>query len=208
MSLHDERLCFVLGALLDSGAESVLDLGCGSGTLLKRAVLQKQFQQIVGVEVSAEALAVARRELGIHEQQRSDARLSLINGSYLDENARLQGFDAAALVETIEHVDPKRLSILEKTVFATFRPGTVVVTTPNQEYNVLYGLHNGEFRDPDHRFEWTRLKFRTWAKRIGHQFGYRVVFGNIGEAHPEFGSPTQAARFIREEQQSRSARAG
>lgn len=208
MSLHDARLRFVLGALLDSGAESILDLGCGSGTLLKRAVDQKQFLRIVGVEVSAEALAVARRELAIHDQQRRDERLSLINGSYLDEDDRLQGFDAAALVETIEHIDPKRLCVLEKTVFAAYQLGTVVVTTPNQEYNVLYGLHAGEVRDPDHRFEWTRLKFRTWARRIGRQYGYRVVFGNIGEAHPEFGSPTQAARFIREEQQPRSARAG
>lgn len=98
--------------------------------------------------------------------------------------------------------------MLERTVFDVYRPRTVVVTTPNQEYNVLYGLREGEVRDPDHRFEWSRLKFRSWAMRIGRQYGYRVIFGNIGEAHPEFGSPTQAARFMRTEQQPSQVRAG
>lgn len=195
--MHDTRLNFVLGALLDSGAETLLDLGCGSGAFLKRAAGQPQFRRIVGVETSQEALAVARRELAPHIN--GDAgRLSLIHGSYLDENEALTGFDAAVLVETIEHLDPRHLSLLERTVFIQYRPITVIVTTPNKEYNVLYGLGENEFRDPDHRFEWTRLKFRSWATRIARQYGYRVIFGNIGEAHPGFGTPTQAARFTRD----------
>ncbi|MEX0729834.1 MAG: methyltransferase [Aquisalimonadaceae bacterium] len=185
-----------MGALLNSGAKTVLDLGCGSGTLLKRALIQQQFLRIVGVEVSGQALAVARRELASHIDS-DRGRLSLINGSYLVEDSRLHGFDAAALVETIEHVDPRRLSLLENTLFAMYRPSTVVVTTPNKEYNVLYGLSDNEVRDPDHQFEWSRLKFRSWAARIGRQHGYRVIYGNIGESHPVFGSPTQAARFTR-----------
>lgn len=174
----------------------MLDLGCGSGALLKRTAAHHQFQHIVGVDASEEALAVARRELARH-MEHDTGRVTLINGSYLDENPRLAGFDAAVLVETIEHVDPRRLSVLERTVFGVYRPATVIVTTPNQEYNVLYGLGEHEYRDPDHRFEWTRLKFRSWATRIARTNGYRVVFGGIGESHPSFGSPTQVARFAR-----------
>ena len=196
ISLHDARLNFVLGALLDSGAETVLDLGCGSGAFLKRAVAEARFARIVGVESSGIALAVARRELAA-ELATAGGKLSLVSTSFLEEDERLKGFDAAVLVETIEHIDPRRLSRLEQTVFAAYQPSTVIVTTPNQEYNVLLGLEDGRYRDPDHRFEWTRLKFRSWATRIARQFGYRVMFGNIGEGHPGYGSPTQAARFAR-----------
>ncbi|MCP1676937.1 3' terminal RNA ribose 2'-O-methyltransferase Hen1 [Natronocella acetinitrilica] len=201
--LHDARLSFVIGGLLDSGAETVLDLGCGSGALLKRAIGRGEFARIVGVEASDEALAVARRELAGHTGM-ADGKLTLIHGSYLEEKQELAGFDAAVLVETIEHLDPRKLSTLERTLFVAYRPQTVIVTTPNKEYNKLYGLADHEFRDPDHRFEWTRLKFRSWAQRIARSYGYRTIFGNIGEAHPALGSPTQAVRFTRDDCDLRS----
>lgn len=193
--LHEARLRYALGAVINSRAQSLLDIGCGSGTLLKRAVNVERFRRIVGLEVSGEALAVARRELQHHLGV--GKRLELVQGSCLDDQDRLAGFDAAALVETIEHLDPRHLSRLETNLFAHARPATVVVTTPNREYNVLYGLHEAERRDPDHRFEWDRRRFRTWAQRLARQYGYQVVISGIGEAHPEFGCPTQAARFTR-----------
>jgi len=182
--------------VLGSGAESVLDLGCGSGAFLKRAAHQQQLQRIVGVEASEEALAVARRELGPFMREPS-GKVSLINGSFLDEDRDLTGFDAAVLVETIEHLDPRRLSRLEQALFVSYHPATIVLTTPNREYNVLYGLASHELREPDHQFEWSRPRFQSWAQRLARQHGYRVSFGNIGEYHPTFGTPTQAAKFSR-----------
>ena len=193
--LHEARLRYALGAVMNSRADSLLDIGCGSGTLLKRAVRQARFRRIVGLEVSGEALAVARRELRDHLH--GGEPLELIQGSCLDDPQRLAGFDAAALVETIEHLDPRHLSRLETNLFAHACPGTIVVTTPNREYNVLYGLHQDERRDPDHRFEWDRRRFGAWAHRLARQHGYQVCISGIGEAHPEFGCPTQAARFTR-----------
>ncbi len=196
ISLHETRLNFVLGALLDSGASSVVELGCGSGAFLKCAASQEQIRHIVGIDASEESLAVARRELAPFID--GDAqKVSLINGSCLDENLSLAGFDAAVLVETIEHLDPRRLSTLERVLFVAYRPLTIVVTTPNKEYNVLYGLGEDELREPDHRFEWSRLRFRAWAQRLARHHGYRVIFANVGECHPTFGTPTQAARFTR-----------
>jgi len=203
-ALHETRLDFVLGVLLNCGSTSVVDLGCGSGALLKRLTALPQFSRIVGVELSAEALAVARREFQAGQLAEDGGRLTLINGCYLSgdlpADVRMQGFDAAVLVETIEHVDPKRLALLEVTLFSRFRPDTVVVTTPNQEYNVLFGLGPGQLRDPDHRFEWPRARFRAWGLRLARQYGYRVMFSDIGEACPELGSPSQAACFMRMEQ--------
>ena len=91
---------------------------------------------------------------------RRTGRVRLIHGALTYRDKRLAGFDAAAIVEVIEHLDPFRLAAFERVVFESARPGLVVVTTPNQEYNQLFEtLASGSFRHPDHRFEWTRTEF-------------------------------------------------
>lgn len=193
-SLHEQRLATVLQVLLDSGAASVLDLGCGTGALLTRLLREKQFVRVTGVEASSAALSIAEREL-FADGRADNGRLSLKHGSFADGDACLTGFDAAAMVETIEHVDPSRLSTVERAVFARYRPKTVVMTTPNVEYNVLFGMADGALREPGHRFEWSRAKFRAWAIGVAKRNGYAVAFDGIGEEHPMLGCPTQMATF-------------
>jgi len=190
--LHTERLDRVIRALLESGAKSVLDLGCGPGELLMRLAKENQFKKIVGIDSSREALAEARFILSRQEQNR---HVSLYHGSFTSYSDDMTGFDAAVMVETIEHVEPKRLSAVEKTVFADCRPKTVIVTTPNQEYNLRHGVPAGRFRHPDHRFEWTRIKFRNWAEGVAGRNGYATRFDDIGEVDPALGSSTQMAIF-------------
>ena len=109
---------------------------------------------------------------------------------------RLEGFDAAAVVEVVEHLDPPRLSAFERVLFEFARPGTVVLTTPNREYNVTWEtLPAGKFRHPDHRFEWTRQEFQDWAEGVAGRFGYAVRFLPVGPEHPELGPPTQMGVF-------------
>ncbi len=99
-------------------------------------------------------------------------------------------------VEVIEHLDPPRLAAFERVVFEFARPGTVVVTTPNAEYNVKWAaLPAGKFRHGDHRFEWTRAQFHEWAERVAATHGYAVRFLPIGDVDATVGSPTQAAVF-------------
>jgi len=125
-------------------------------------------------------------------------RLKSIQGPLTYRDVRLWGYGAAALVEVIEHLNETRLWTLERVVFGDARPGTVVVTTPNAEYNARYPfLGEGETRHQDHRFEWNRSAFRAWAERVGEAHGYGVVFKPVGEEDPELGSPTQMAVFIR-----------
>lgn len=192
--LHRERLQRVTAMLRSSGARRVLDLGCGSGGLLQYLLREAQFEQVVGLELSGELLAQAKLRLE-HLPAAREGRLSLICGSYAHCHPQLRGFDAAAMVETIEHVPPETLSAVEKAVFGDLRPALVVMTTPNHEYNSLYDLAPGEFRDPDHRFEWGRARFRDWALGVARRNGYRVHFSGIGEWHPALGQPTQLARF-------------
>jgi 3' terminal RNA ribose 2'-O-methyltransferase Hen1 len=195
--LNDERLDRVAGVLKEAGATSVVDLGCGEGKLLRRLLKERSFARLVGVEVAPRVLARAAERLRLEnmpDMQRR--RIELLQGSLVYRDERLTGFDAAALVEVIEHMDADRLPALEAAVFAHARPKAVVITTPNREYNVLFEkLGVGKLRHPDHRFEWTRAEFEGWAKQVGQRNGYTVQFEGIGTAHPDHGSPTQMGVF-------------
>jgi 3' terminal RNA ribose 2'-O-methyltransferase Hen1 len=196
-ALREQRLDAVVAALEESGARRVLDLGCGSGALLRR-LLAGPYEKVVGADVSVRALEGAARRLDLdtmHEAER--ARIELLQSPLTYRDRRLAGFDAAALVEVIEHLDPPRLGALERNVFADARPGTVVVTTPNAEYNVRWpGVGDG-MRHPDHRFEWTRAEFAAWADAVAARNGYEVRRAPVGPEDPEVGAPTQMAVFSR-----------
>lgn len=127
----------------------------------------------------------------------SPDRVGLIRGSYTDSHPQLANYDAAAMIETIEHVRPEQLSRVERAVFSEMRPKQLFMTTPNQEYNPLFDLGPGEFREADHKFEWSRAKFQRWVAGVAGRNGYKVEFGGIGEMDPEFGHPTQTALFTR-----------
>lgn len=192
--LHRERLETVAGLLLSHGARSVCDLGCGTGALLERLILEPQFERLIGVEQSLPALERLQARLGALA---GPPRLSLWHGSFTVPDRRLTGLDAAVMMETLEHVDPEHLSLVERAVFAIARPGLVVITTPNLECNGLLGVPAHRFRHPDHRFEWPRARFAAWAQGVGARQGYAVSLGGIGWSHPRFGAPTQTACFIR-----------
>ena len=198
VSLRDQRLGTVQSVLKASGARHVLDLGCGAGALLER-LLREDYELILGADVSARALEQAARRLKLdqmHDAQRQ--RISLLHSPLTYRDKRLAGFDAAALVEVIEHLDPPRLAAAEQNIFGSARPGTVVVTTPNAEYNVRWEtLPAGQFRHPDHRFEWSRAEFATWAQGVAGRHGYEVRYLPVGPEDPEVGPPTQMAVFSR-----------
>jgi 3' terminal RNA ribose 2'-O-methyltransferase Hen1 len=151
------------------------------------------------MDVSHRALEIAAERLKLDRMppmQRE--RISLLHGSLLYRDARLTGFDAAAVVEVIEHLDPPRLAAFERVAFEFARPQTVVITTPNAEYNVRWPtLPAGKFRHRDHRFEWTRPQFEEWASAVAARFDYTVRFAPVGPVDDEVGSPTQMAIFTR-----------
>ncbi|MBS0206045.1 MAG: 3' terminal RNA ribose 2'-O-methyltransferase Hen1 [Planctomycetes bacterium] len=200
VSLNEQRLGTVLAALRGCGARSVLDLGCGEGKLLRNLLADRQFERIVGLDVSIRSLEIAQRRLNLDRlPERQAERIKLIHGSLMYRDQRLANFDAAAVVEVIEHLDPPRLSAFERVVFEFARPKTVVLTTPNSEYNVKWEtLPAGQFRHADHRFEWTRQEFQDWASQIADHHGYRVLFVPVGPVDELVGSPTQMGVFERD----------
>jgi 3' terminal RNA ribose 2'-O-methyltransferase Hen1 len=196
--LNDQRIEAILGALASAGVTTVADLGCGDGKLLKALLHDRRFTRILGMDVSARSLEIASDRLRLRElppMQRE--RIELMQGSLTYRDDRLSGYDAAVVAEVIEHLDAGRLSALERAVFEFAAPPLVVLTTPNSEYNAVYGLGVGELRHRDHRFEWTRTQFQTWASRCADTHGYSVEFKPVGPVDEGLGAPTQMAVFSR-----------
>jgi 3' terminal RNA ribose 2'-O-methyltransferase Hen1 len=195
LRLHDNRLDTVAERLKTLGAQRVLDLGCGEGKLIGRLVKDAQFSEIVGVEVSTVSLARAQQRLD-KLPEKARARVKLLQGALLYRDARLKGYDAAALVEVIEHIEPDRLDHLERAVFADAKPASVIITSPNADYNVLFPtLPAGKFRHADHRFEWSRAEFAAWSTRVAAEHGYQVVIEPLGPEDATHGAPSQMAVF-------------
>jgi 3' terminal RNA ribose 2'-O-methyltransferase Hen1 len=199
LSLNEQRLASVLGVLRARHAASVLDLGCGEGRLLRMLLDDRQFSRVVGMDVSYRTLEMAADRLKLDRlPPKQRARISLLHGSLMYRDERLSGFDAAAVVEVIEHLDPPRLAAFERVAFEFARPGALVITTPNAEYNTQWpSLPAGKYRHRDHRFEWTRAQFHEWSTLVSERFGYVVRFAPIGPVDDVAGSPTQMAIFTR-----------
>jgi 3' terminal RNA ribose 2'-O-methyltransferase Hen1 len=199
VSLAEERVGTVLAVLKAEGARSVLDLGCGEGRFLRALLADAAFDKIVGVDVSHRALERASERLRLEDlPARRRERISLLHGALTYRDKRLAGFDAAVIIEVIEHLDPARLHAFERVVFEFARPTAVVITTPNVEYNVHFpGLPAGRFRHRDHRFEWTRAEFEAWSAEVAARHGYAVRFLPVGPNDPTTGAPTQMGVFRR-----------
>jgi 3' terminal RNA ribose 2'-O-methyltransferase Hen1 len=199
LSLHDQRIDAVADVIMELGARRVLDLGCGEGKLLRRLLKLKEISELVGMDVSLRSLERARRFIRMEQMSdRQIERIKLVHGSLTYRDRALEGYDAAALVEVIEHLDLARLQALQRTVFEFAQPRAIVVTTPNREYNELFeGMEPGALRHPDHRFEWTRQEFRDWAEGVAKANGYNVELRPLGEENPDKGAPSQMAVFRR-----------
>ncbi len=199
ISLNEQRMKAVEDVLVKAGVGSVVDLGCGEGRLLRALLDHRQFQRLLGIDVSCVSLERAADRLNLERlPPLKRARIDLQQGSLTYRDARLAGFDAACAIEVIEHIDEPRLAAFERTVFEFAQPGLVVITTPNVEYNTRFErLEHGRFRHGDHRFEWTRAQFQDWASGVCARHGYSVEFLPIGPVDAKLGPPTQMGVFTR-----------
>lgn len=198
MRLNDIRLERVHAMLKELSAWRVADLGCGEGKLLQRLAQDRKFVRLFGLDACVRDLEKAARRLKLERAGAPVERITLLHGALTYRDARWNAIDAACLVEVIEHLDPGRLPALEAVVFGGAKPRHVIVTTPNVEHNALFaGMASGAFRHPDHRFEWTRSEFQTWAEGVCGRHGYTVSYTAVGEDHATHGPPTQMAVFSR-----------
>ncbi|WP_397574179.1 3' terminal RNA ribose 2'-O-methyltransferase Hen1 [Silanimonas sp.] len=200
LSLNEKRMDAVVAALRELGARRVVDLGCGEGRLLGLLLKDRQFERLLGIDVSLRSLEYAAERLHLDRlppMQRE--RITLAHGALTYRDRRIEGFDVACAIEVIEHMDAPRLPAFERALFGFARPPAVVITTPNSEHNVRFAnLPAGKFRHPDHRFEWSRAEFHAWCEAVAQRNGYAVRYAPIGDDDPEVGPPTQMAIFTRD----------
>lgn len=196
MSLNQQRMETVVATLKANGVQKIVDLGCGEGKLLKLLLKEPIFLEILGMDVTHKSLEYAQERVLDKLPTHQKGRLQLIQGSLNYRDARINGYDAATIIEVIEHMELDRLAAFERVLFEFAKPRIAIVTTPNVEYNVKFeNLPPGKLRHPDHRFEWTRVEFQNWANAIADRYKYIVEFQPIGNIDPEVGAPTQMAVF-------------
>ena len=197
--LNTQRLETVKNAVLASGASSVIDLGCGECRLTALLLNEPQIKKVTACDVSVAALEKAAQRLRLDRMQPyRKNKLTLMQASLTYRDKRFEGYDCACVVEVIEHIEPMRIPTFERVVFAFAAPKTVILTTPNKEYNVNYAyMEENALRHGDHRFEWTREEFRTWTEHICEAFGYTCEISGIGDIDEKYGTPTQMGVFTK-----------
>ncbi|RAJ08721.1 3' terminal RNA ribose 2'-O-methyltransferase Hen1 [Chitinophaga skermanii] len=197
-NLHDQRLATVRDALLATEASAVLDLGCGEGKLLRLLLEKRQFTRILGIDISLHVLNYAKRRLKFNRLSEEElGRITLAQGSVLYKDERLLGYDAAALVEVIEHLEEHRLQALEKNLFGYLQTPHIFITTPNKDWNNTFTEDNSKMRHTDHRFEWTRAAFAAWCEKVATTYPYKFVISDLGDAHEVYGAPSQLVHFTK-----------
>ena len=197
--LNRLRLEAVKDAVLASGAASVIDLGCGECRLTSLLLNEPQIRKVTACDVSVRVLEKAARRLHLDKAPSPrKEKLTLMQASLTYRDKRFEGHDCACVVEVVEHIDPMRLPAFERAVFEFAAPETVILTTPNREYNANYEfLKEDSLRHGDHRFEWTRAEFRAWTEHICETFGYNCEISGIGDMDENLGAPTQMGVFTK-----------
>jgi small RNA 2'-O-methyltransferase len=195
-ALHQNRLEAVTRAITETGARTVLDLGCGAGDLILRLALLPSITRLTGLDIDLPSLRDLQTRLTALPPE-ARAKVQLAQASMTVSHARLRGYDCACLVETIEHLPLADLNRLERALFGDMRPQHAIVTTPNAEFNPVLGVPAHRFRHPGHHFEWGRARFTVWAEGVAARAGYSVTRQDIGGAHPSLGGASQMAIFRR-----------
>ncbi len=197
--LNTQRMEAVKNAVLASGASSVIDLGCGECRLTSLLLNEPQIKKVTACDISVSVLEKAAQRLHLDRMQTyRKNKLTLMQASLTYRDKRFEGYDCACVVEVIEHIEPMRIPAFERSVFEFAAPRTVILTTPNKEYNANYEhMQENAMRHGDHRFEWTRAEFRDWTEHICEKFGYTCRISGIGDADENLGTPTQMGVFTK-----------
>ncbi|MBR0484450.1 MAG: 3' terminal RNA ribose 2'-O-methyltransferase Hen1 [Oscillospiraceae bacterium] len=197
--LNTQRMETVKNAVLASGASSVIDLGCGECRLTSLLLNEQQIKKVTACDVSVSELEKAAQKLHLDRMQPyRKNKLKLMQASLTYRDKRFEGYDCACVIEVIEHIEPLRIPAFERSVFEFAAPKTVILTTPNREYNTNYEhMQENTLRHGDHRFEWSREEFRAWTEHICETFGYSCEISGIGDPDEKLGTPTQMGVFTK-----------
>ncbi len=158
-------------ALIDLAApRSILDLGCGEGFTLRELTRAKIRAQLVGIDASASAIAVAREALGDSVDLRvGDARELAAHG---------ERFDMVMMLEVLEHIEhpEQMLPVLDN-----LSKRWVLLSVPYEPYfcalNFMRGKNVSRWgNDPEHVNHWSAKSFRRFVESKFHVRESAAVF--------------------------------
>ncbi|XP_032380889.1 small RNA 2'-O-methyltransferase isoform X2 [Etheostoma spectabile] len=186
--LHRQRHQFVIDFVKRNKPKKVVDLGCSECNLLQKLKFHREIELLVGVDINGANIkkkmhGLAPMSTDYLQPSFDQLRIELYQGSVTQEDARLRGFDLVTSIELIEHLPLADVERFSKVVFGYMTPVAVIVSTPNFEFNHLFHQPAG-FRHSDHKFEWTRAEFKSWALKVCLEYGYAVEFTGVGQAPP------------------------
>ncbi|XP_048671034.1 small RNA 2'-O-methyltransferase isoform X1 [Marmota marmota marmota] len=182
--LYKQRYQFVRDFVDQHKPKKVADLGCGDTELLRLLKIYPCIQRLVGVDIDKEKLQSNGHQLSPYlgefvKPRDLDLTVILYHGSVVERDSRLLGFDLITCIELIEHLDSDDLARFPEVVFGYLSPAMIVISTPNSEFNPLFPTVT--LRDADHKFEWNRMEFQTWALQVANRYHYSVEFTGVGE---------------------------
>ncbi|XP_027146204.1 small RNA 2'-O-methyltransferase isoform X1 [Larimichthys crocea] len=186
--LHRQRHQFVIDFVKRNKPRKVVDLGCGECSLLQKLKFHREIELLVGVDIDGAKVKKKMHGLGpmstdYLQPTYDQLRVELYQGSVTQKDGRLRGFDLVTGIELIEHLTLADLEHFSEVVFGYMNPVAVIISTPNSEFNPLFSGLTG-FRHIDHKFEWTRAEFHSWALKVCLEYGYDVEFTGVGKAPP------------------------
>lgn len=216
--LSKQRVEFAVGCINQLHATSLVDFGCGSGSLLDSLLDHSTtLEKVAGVDISRKSLIRAAKilhtKLSASPSRQKNIRSAILyDGSITGFDSRLREFDIGTCLEVIEHMEEDQACLFGDVVLSFFCPGVLIVSTPNYEYNPILQKStmpgkeddsedkptSSKFRNHDHKFEWTRQQFQCWANNLATRHHYRVEFSGVGgSADVEPGFASQIAVFKR-----------
>lgn len=177
--------------------KQVIDFGAGEGKLSVRLGQIEGVEQVWAVEPSMQSQLRAIDRFAKLEGRTDDVIPVITIGSLFYRDERWVDQDVIILCEVIEHINEVRLPQVIHTLFTDYRPQTLIMTTPNREYNEVYQMDADEIRHTDHRFEWTRAELEQYCTQWIQNRPYTFTISGIGDKHEQHGQPTQMVVFRR-----------
>ncbi|WIM41190.1 3' terminal RNA ribose 2'-O-methyltransferase Hen1 [Paenibacillus sp. PK4536] len=177
--------------------KQIVDFGAGEGKLSVRLGEIEGVEQIWAVEPSMQSQLRAIDRFAKLEGRTDYVIPVVTTGSLFYRDERWVDQDVIILCEVIEHINEVRLPQVIHTLFTDYRPQTLIMTTPNREYNEVYQMGKDEIRHTDHRFEWTRAELEQYCTQWIQDRPYTFTLSGIGEKHEQYGQPTQMVVFHR-----------
>lgn len=155
LAWRDAMSASVLG--LPSNPQSILDVGCGIGTLANMMSARWPNARIIGVEPDPHSLAEARKVSS--QKVLFSGAIDIFYGRH----------DLITCMFVLGHAKSPE-DLLLSMLMSMHRDGTLILAIPNQRFDTLmkpYNLLTGYRDDPTLKHRWTPKEFIRWLESYG-----------------------------------------